>query len=347
MNRRVVAGIGLTRNIMEGFCSESLPNCSPAPYGHNLIDIGLNLLDDMFFGRYNDKQKHPEDIQDILKRSKSLGVVKSIITCGSIDDAKKCSSFLDKMIPSYDLAMTVGIHPTRCSIFQNEEISTIVHELNELILITREKNHLVAIGECGLDYDRLEFCDRETQRIGFLTQLNLAAEHHLPLFLHDRNTSGDFLAIMTEYLPRLPAGGVVHSFTGTKEEMESYITLGLYIGVNGCSLKTQENLDIVRQIPLDRLLLETDAPWCGIKNTHASKTFVSTEFPSKKREKFETGWMIKDRMEPCMIVQVLEVVARVKGIDPIELSQIIHNNSMRLFENTKLNIPRLSEEEGR
>jgi TatD DNase family protein len=335
MYRRVVAGIPLTRQMMEGFCSESVPSCQPAPYGHSLIDIGLNLLDDMFFGRYNEKQKHPEDIQDILKRSKSLGVVKSIITCGSIEDAKKCSSFLDNMSSSYDLSMTVGIHPTRCNIFQNEEMSTIVSQLNEMIALARHKDHLVAIGECGLDYDRLEFCDRETQRIGFLAQLNLAEEHHLPLFLHDRNTSGDFLAIMTEYLPRLPAGGVVHSFTGTQQEMESYVTLGLYIGINGCSLKTQENLDVVRQIPLDRLLLETDAPWCGIKNTHASKSFVTTEFPSKKREKFEKGWMIKDRMEPCMIVQVLEVVARVKGVDPIELSQIIYDNTMRLFYSNK------------
>lgn len=324
------------RFLMEGFTAESMPRCHPAPYGNQLIDIGLNLLDEMFFGRYNDKQKHPEDIQDILRRSQSLGVIRSIITCGSLDDTKKCLVFLENMTNEYqqNLSMTVGIHPTRCSIFfqdNNYVTNLISDEINEMIHIAKEKKFIVAIGECGLDYDRLEYCDKETQRIGFLAQLNLAETHNLPLFLHDRNTAGDFLAIMTEYLPRLPAGGVVHSFTGTLNEMESYITLGLYIGVNGCSLKTQENLDVVRQIPLDRLLLETDAPWCGIKNTHASKALVTTEFPSKKKEKYEKGWMIKDRMEPCMIIQVLEVVARLKGIEPRELSEIVYANTMKLF----------------
>jgi TatD DNase family protein len=321
------------RNLMEGFCTESMPRCSPAPYGHNLIDIGLNLLDEMFFGVYNEKQKHPEDIQDILKRSSSLGVIKSIITCGSLDDTKKCITFLENMTneSQNSLSMTVGIHPTRCNPFQNNDVNKIMDEINEMINLAKEKNFIVAIGECGLDYDRLQFCDKETQRIGFLAQLSLAETHSLPLFLHDRNTAGDFLAIMTEYLPRLPAGGVVHSFTGTLNEMESYVTLGLYIGVNGCSLKTQENLDVVRQIPLDRLLLETDAPWCGIKNSHVSKAYVTTEFPSKKREKYEKGWMIKDRMEPCMIVQVLEVVARIKGMEPTELSRIVYDNTMKLF----------------
>lgn len=316
---------------MEGFCRESVPLCQPTPYGEKLIDIGVNLLDDMFFGIYNEKQKHPEDIQDILKRSTSLGVVKSIITCGSLDDSRKCINFLDNMIEwQTRLSMTVGIHPTRCNAFK-DDVSVVSKQLVEMINLAKEKRYLVALGECGLDYDRLEFCDKETQRLGFLAQLRLAESYNLPLFLHDRNTSGDFLAIMTEYIPRLPAGGVVHSFTGTLEEMHAYVTLGLYIGINGCSLKTQENLEVVRQIPLSRLLLETDAPWCGIKNTHASKELVSTEFPTKKREKFEKGWMIKDRMEPCMIVQILEVVARLKDIDPHDLSQIVYDNTMRLF----------------
>lgn len=316
---------------MEGFCVESQPNCQQQPYGDKLIDIGLNLLDDMFFGKYNEKQKHPEDIQDVLKRSRSLGVVKSIVTCGSLDDSRKCINFFNNMVEWHDnLSMTVGIHPTRCNVF-NGDVSLVSEELVQMINHAKERRYIVALGECGLDYDRLEFCGKETQRIGFLAQLNLAESYNLPLFLHERNTSGDFLAIMTEYFPRLPAGGVVHSFTGTLEEMEAYVTLGLYIGINGCSLKTQDNLDVLRQIPLNRLLLETDAPWCGIKNTHASKALVTTEFPTKKREKFEKGWIIKDRMEPCMIVQILEVVARLKEMDPHELCQIVYENTMRLF----------------
>ena len=236
------------------------------------------------------------------------------------------------------LSMTVGIHPTRSSIFIEGQEEIIISQLIEIIENSLEKNHIVALGECGLDYDRLEYCDKEKQRISFISQLNLAERYQLPLFLHDRNTSGDFLAIMTEYLPKLPAGGVVHSFTGTLSEMESYITLGLYIGINGCSLKTHENLEVVRAIPIERLLLETDSPYCGIKNTHASKSLIRTEFPSKKKEKFEKGCLIKDRSEPCMIIQVLEVVASLKEIEPTQLAQIVYENTMRLFYKNEVRI---------
>ena len=70
---------------MEGFCLESTPNCSECPYGNKLIDIGLNLLDDMFFGQYNGKQRHAEDIQDILHRANSMGVMKCIVTAGNVE----------------------------------------------------------------------------------------------------------------------------------------------------------------------------------------------------------------------------------------------------------------------
>jgi TatD DNase family protein len=78
--------------------------------------------------------------------------------------------------------------------------------------------------------------------------------------------------------------------------------LGLYIGVNGCSLKTEENIEVVKNIPLDRILLETDAPYCDIRNTHASSKFIKTKFDKVKKEKMKKGLICKDRNEPCMIV---------------------------------------------
>lgn len=119
------------------------------------------------------------------------------------------------------------------------------------------------------DYDRLHFAPAEVQKRGFELQLEMATKVRLPLFLHSRAAHKDFVAILKPYLDELrptkghvDAGspgsvGVVHSFTGTAEELHELIDLGLYIGVNGCSLKTQENLDVVKQIPLHRILLET------------------------------------------------------------------------------------------
>ena len=83
----------------------------------------------------------------------------------------------------------------------------------------------------------------------------------MPLFLHSRAASEDFERLLSARLPELPRGGLVHSFTGTMEEMERLVNLGVDIGVNGCSLKTEENLEVVRAMPLERIQIETDGPW--------------------------------------------------------------------------------------
>lgn len=92
----------------------------------------------------------------------------------------------------------------------------------------------------------------------FEAQLDMAKDFDLPLFLHDRNTQGDFYAIMRPRISQFKRGGVLHSFTGSLEYMKKITEdLGLYIGVNGCSLKTEENINVVKNIPIDKLLIET------------------------------------------------------------------------------------------
>ena len=150
------------------------------------------------------------------------------------------------------------------------------------------------------------------------------------MYLHSRSTDGDFVKIITENRSRFP-GGVVHSFTGTLEEMKAFVDLDLYIGINGCSLKTEENCEIVKQIPMDRIMLETDCPYCDIRNSHASSKYVKTKFPFSKKEKYNAETLVKDRNEPCTIVQVVEVVAALLGIDEEKLCELAWNNTLKML----------------
>jgi len=126
--------------------------------------------------------------------------------------------------------------------------------------------------------------------------------------------------------------GVVHSFTGSAEEARALVDAGLFIGINGCSLKTEENLDVVRSVPLASMMLETDAPWCGVKRTHAGFGNVTTAFDTaKKPERRGAGQCVKDRTEPCHIVQVAEIVAALHGVEVAEVAEVTTGNSNRVF----------------
>ena len=222
--------------------------------------------------------------------------------------------------------------------------SKMLEELKTLALESKQAGHAVAFGEIGLDYDRLFLSAKEPQLKYFEAQLDLAVDIQLPLFLHSRAASEDFEKLIAPRLAKLPKRGLVHSFTGTLEEMQRMVGLGLDIGVNGCSLKTEENLEVVKAIPLDRIQIETDGPWvsdilhsalnpiiilannmkCEIRPSHASSKHLQGVPPlpkAVKKEKWQKGCMVKGRNEPVAIVQVAHVIASVKGISVEEVCE--------------------------
>ena len=155
------------------------------------------------------------------------------------------------------LYSTVGVHPTRCSEFTDENADSMIKDLIAVAKEGKEMRKVVAIGEFGLDYDRLHFCDKETQKKFFTKQFELVRALDLPLFLHERNCMNDFVDILNQVDPEHTLRGCVHSFTGTIEEAKRLLDIGFYIGVNGSAMRTEDSLNMVKSIPLDRLLLDT------------------------------------------------------------------------------------------
>lgn len=237
------------------------------------------------------------------------------------------------------------------------------------------KKSLVAMGEFGLDYDRLHYCSKTIQLHSFAAQLKVAAsiKPQLPLFLHSRAAHADFVRLLKdafgENLERLEKGGVVHSFTGTAEEMRELMDLGLYIGINGCSFKTVENCAVVKEVHLDRLMIETDGPWCEVRPSHEGWKYLiekkpaaeneqngaavapepaqkpqkqnkknqkkAPEVPERfkivKKEKWEEGAMVKGRNEPCTIERIAKIIAGIKEVSVEEVCEAAWRNTVTVF----------------
>jgi TatD DNase family protein len=121
------------------------------------------------------------------------------------------------------------------------------------------------------------------------------------MYLHSRNTNGDFVSILRNNRSRFTSG-VVHSFTGDLIELQELLSMDLYIGVNGCSLKTQENIRTVQEIPIDKIMLETDCPYCEIRKSSPAYVHIKTHFEYKNKEKYNPQCLVKGRNEPCTIM---------------------------------------------
>ena len=207
-----------------------------------LVDIGLNLAHDSF--------DHDRDA--VVAAAVAVGVGHMVIT-GSTLESTHAAMAIVRSDPARFRA-TAGIHPHHAREFHAADVP----ELRRLM----HEPEIGAAGECGLDYFR-NFSPHEDQERVFRLQLELAVEAGLPVFLHQRNAHDAFTAILGDYLPRVRAG-VAHCFTGEARELDDYLSMGLSVGVTGwiCDERRGQHLrDLVRRIPLDRLMLETDAPY--------------------------------------------------------------------------------------
>jgi TatD DNase family protein len=207
----------------------------------DFIDIGVNLAHDSF----------DADREAVMQRAAAVGVRQMIVT-GSSEEGSRRAIELARQHPGR-LFATAGVHPHHAADLTPESLST-------LAALARSAE-VVAVGECGLDYFR-DFSPRDLQRRAFGEQLALAAATGKPVFLHQRDAHDDFLAMLREHTQ--PAGGVAHCFTATEKERDAYLDLGLHIGITGWICDERRGLhlrEVVKGIPAERLMLETDAPY--------------------------------------------------------------------------------------
>ncbi|THH02563.1 hypothetical protein EW026_g292 [Hermanssonia centrifuga] len=204
------------------------PAAQPVTGNFRFIDIGVNLTDPVFRGYHHGRKKHDDDLEAMLERSRAAGVKSMIITGGSLHESREAL----ELAKQFNFYATVGCHPTRSRQFDQFKggPNAYLEELDKLIEANLDGNgRVVAVGECGLDYDRTHFASPEVQKKNFRLQLSLAKKHHLPLFLHSRAAHADFVSILREEgfgedggRGAGAKGGVVHSFTATKPETFVY-----------------------------------------------------------------------------------------------------------------------------
>ena len=256
-----------------------------------LIDIGANLTHPAFHG----------DLPEVLARAREAGVASIVVTGTSVPEstnALKVSS-----VYAGTVYATAGVHPHHA----RECDATTIPALRVLA----QQPGVVAIGECGLDFNR-NYSPHPDQEKWFEAQVDLAIELRKPLFLHSRDAFSSFSGLL-EGKRNLPPS-VAHCFTGGKAELHSYLDLGLYIGITGwiCDERRGAHLlELVREIPADRLMLETDSPYLTPRDMR----------PQPKAR----------RNEPAFLPHVLRTVARALGKPAEQVAEETTRNARAFF----------------
>jgi TatD DNase family protein len=257
-----------------------------------LVDIGANLAHESF----------DADREAVLGRARAAGVAAMIVTGSSLDDSVKAIA-LARLHPQM-LRATAGVHPHHATGLADGDAGRLEALLADPLV--------VAAGECGLDYFR-NFSPPVEQRRAFELQLRVAGAAGKPLFLHQRDAHADFLAMLRAH-PHAAGRGVLHCFTGGVAELEDCLALGLSVGITGwiCDERRgQELRAAVPHVPLERLMIETDAPYLLPRSLRPK--------PAHRRN------------EPSFLPAVLSETARCRSETPEALAAATTGTACRFF----------------
>ena len=230
-------------------------------------------------------------LTDILPSKNVIGIINM---SSSFESIKKTMDLTEKYSYVYG---GVGIHPECAAGLPTDYLSIMEEALSS--------KKIVAVGEIGLDYHYEDMCPRDVQKKVFKEQLELAKKHDMPVVIHDREAHGDMLEILQQYRPK----GVVHCFSGSTEMSREILKLGMYIGIGGVvTFKNARHIvEVTKELPLDRLLLETDCPYLA---------------PVPMRGK---------RNDSSLIPYSAARIAELKGLSIAEVLEASRNNIKSLF----------------
>jgi TatD DNase family protein len=258
-----------------------------------LIDIGVNLTNKSLLA----------DLDGVLQRAAAAGVVQMVVTGTSYADSEQAAQ-LCASHPTV-LASTCGIHPHHASDWNDDSYAG--------LYALAQQDCVRAIGETGLDFNR-NYSPPAAQELAFERQMALAIETQLPLFCHQRDAHDQFIAMLRDYRAQIPRV-VVHCFTDTREALSDYLDLDCYIGITGWICDERRGLELrelVKLIPAERLLLETDAPYLLPRNLDPK--------PSSRIN------------EPAYLAHILHEVAHCRGCSVDQLAQACLHNSRKFFD---------------
>ncbi len=263
-----------------------------------LVDVGVNLLNGQF----------RRDRDAVVQRARQAGVDDMLIIATDLDSSMQAIELGGVL----GMRCTAGVHP--------HDAAAVTPGWQDQLRQLATEPRVCAVGETGLDFNR-NFSPPTVQREVFAAQIQIAQQVDKPLYVHDRESQGELMQILgtAGLLPPV----LVHCFTGTAAELESYLQAGFYIGITGWVTDPQRGAalrDLVTHIPTERLLLETDAPFLKPFNT-----------PEDWPGQHGLGSRYKRRCEPAMLPYVLQMMARLRQQDVAELAAATRANAERLF----------------
>ena len=214
---------------------------------HEIADIACNFTSDRF----------DSDLDEVINQAIVNNITKFGLICSRLSDIEKLLEIYNRY--SKDMFFTIGVHPHHANEINEEYLKKLKEVINN--------NNPHAIGETGLDFFR-NLSTYEEQIFAFEEQIKIAIDTNKPLFLHQRDSHDDFIKILRKYSSDINKS-VVHCFTGTKEQLNDYLELDCYIGVTGWICDAKRNVELrktIKNIPLERLMIETDCPYLIPKN---------------------------------------------------------------------------------